>query len=67
MALNPTPGVSEQISDLMCTAADQNAATEAQVAVNTAAGIRVHKHVQVAGPGSFTAHGVYHPIDAGPQ
>jgi hypothetical protein len=61
-SLNPTPGVCEQISDYMRTAADQNAATVAQVAANTAAGIQVHKHGQVAGPGSFTAHAVYHPL-----
>jgi hypothetical protein len=36
MALNPTPGVCEQVSDYMRTAADQNAATVAQVAANTA-------------------------------
>jgi hypothetical protein len=58
MALNPNPGVSEQLSDLLFTAGDQNAATVAVKAANTAAGIQVHKHGAVAGPGSFIAHGV---------
>jgi hypothetical protein len=62
MALNPTPGVCEQVSDQQRTIADQNTATVAQVAANTAAGIQVHKHGAVAGPGSFTAHMVYHPL-----
>ena len=53
--------VCEQISDQQMTAADQNAAALAQKAANTAAGIQVHKHAAVAGPGSFTAHTVYYP------
>ena len=58
MALNPNPGVSEQLSDQQFTAGDQNAAMVAQKAANTAANIQVHKHGAVAGPGSFAAHGV---------
>lgn len=63
MALNPNPGVCEQISDQQRTAADQNAAHVAQVAANTSAGTQVHKHGAVAGPGSFIAHMVFHPLD----
>jgi hypothetical protein len=61
MALNPSPGVCEQISDQQVTKADQNVAHVAQATANTAAGIAVHKRGAVSGPGSFTAHAVYHP------